>query len=446
MIGRHRACLALLAALLGCGGDGGDDTASPPSGQLAGAAGAAGASGQAGAPAQGGAAGSAGGQAGAPCQDTGQRPGGRSEMMGAFDTKRGRLVFFGGDDGLPKNCNPAPRALAELWAYDAACASFEQLTTDGGPGPRARGAAIYDEATDRLVVFGGRFRAGTSGAYTLYNEVWALDLGAMSWQQLTTTGTPPSARSNPVAVFSAATREMILHGGNTSTSGASFSPQADTWALHLDTLAWREIKPSGAKPKARLFHAAALDASTRRLFIYGGGGAGAFQGPFYGDLWALDLVTGSWESLHAGGNGAPLGRIWSTLLADGGKVVLFGGHDDGPVGNNNDTWTFDPATGQWASVVPPEDVVEQPAGFCQFPARFTAPNLAAPDRRSAQQAGFDPSSGRWLIFGGKTDCGLIDDVWSLDVASGQWSRQVEASIGEACLRRPNPEQCTSLCL
>jgi len=397
----------------------------------------------------GGGGGGRGGAAGkgVVCQDTGQRPSGRSEMMGALDSKRHRMLFFGGDDGFPKNCNPAPHAIGELWSYDVACGSFEQLEVGEGPGPRARGAAVYDEAGDRLVVFGGRYRKGSSGAYKLYNETWALDLATMSWQELATTGAP-SARSNATAVYVAATRQMVVFGGNTSTDALSFTPLNDVWTLDLETLAWSPVTTTGTKPKTRLFHTAAVDPAGSRLFVYGGGGVGAFQGPFYADLWSLDLATGAWLKLHNGGASAPRGRIWSTMMfvPEKEQLLLFGGHDDGEVGNNNDTWSFDLASKKWEALVPAEVVKTKATDFCVFPPDFTAPNLAAPDRRSAHMAGFDAGRGEWVIFGGKTDCGLIDDAWHLDVASGAWSRKVEANFGEACLRRANPDQCTNLCL
>jgi hypothetical protein len=299
-----------------------------------------------------------------------------------------------------------------------------------------------------MLVFGGRYREGSSGPYTLYDDVWALDLASLTWQPLAVAGAGPEARGNATAVLDASANELVVFGGNTSTSGLSFEPQNDVWALDLATNTWREVTTRGAAPKARLFHTATIDPVTRTLFVYGGGGENAFQGPFYDDLWKLDLATGAWEELDDGGAGAPRGRIWSTIAFDAGAsaLVLFGGHDDGDVGNNNDTWTFDLGTRAWTAIVPPEKVNAPAADFCEFPADFTLPNASAPDRRSAQVAGFDPEARALVIFGGKTDCGIINDAWSFDAAARSWTRLVEATIGEACLRGEYPEQCTSMCL
>ncbi len=382
------------------------------------------------------------------CVDPGQDPLPRTEAFAAFDSKRQRVVVFGGDVGVPQQCNPAPKPIGELWAYDVTCKYFSPVSPSGGPGPRARGLAVYDPEGDRMIVFGGRYREASSGPYTVYSDVWALGLETLSWQQIQTTGGGPSGRSSTSGAYNPATKELVLFGGNASTSGASFTPLDDVWALNLATGAWREITSTGAKPEARLFHSAAIDPASGRMFVYAGGGAGAFQGPFMADLWSLDIATGAWTQESAGGSGAPMGRIHSSLAFDAKqkRLLMFAGHDDGAVGNNNDTWAFDPAQKKWTELVPAEQVKTPAADFCLFPPDFTVPNLQAPDRRSAHVAVLDEAGGRWLIYGGKTDCGNVDDVWSFDLATNTWHTELPSTVGEACVRGKNPGQCTTLCI
>jgi hypothetical protein len=391
----------------------------------------------------------AGGGGGTPeCILTGEHPIPRTESMGVFDPTRGRVLFFGGDDGVPQNCNPAPHPIGELWTYDAACKTFEQVPLNGRPPPRARGAAAYDPDGDRMIVFGGRFRAEATGPYTLYNDVWALDLETLAWQQIPTTGTPPSPRSSTSLVYDGARGQLLVFGGNESTNGLQFLPLNDVWALDLATGEWRNIAPMGTPPVVRLFHAAALDPASGRMYVFGGGGETAFMGPFLSDLWSLDPATGAWTLEHDGAAGAPAPRIHAGVFFDtaASRLVLFGGHDDGSVGNQNDTWAFDPATKAWTMIVPPEQLVTPAPQFCLFPPDFTTPNLAAPDRRSAYLGVLDPTQSRIFVYGGKTDCGNIDDVWTFDLSTNAWTQQVEATLGEACVRGDHPEQCTTLCI
>lgn len=378
---------------------------------------------------------------------TTERPAGLSEAYGIMDPARRKLVFFAGNQGVPVNCQTATDHISVLWVYDTVCATFEKITTTGGPGPRARGMTVYDPDRDQMVIFGGRYRAASSGPYTVYNEAWALNLADYTWTEIQTEGAIPEARSNAAGGYNKLTGEMLVFGGNLSNQGITFLPRNDVWALNLETHTWRQIPGQGTKPEARLFHSSVVDSDNNRLYIYGGGGANAWTGPFLGDLWVMDLETGGWELLHDGKIGAPMGRIWSTVTWDrvAQRLLLFAGHDDGMLGNNNDTWSFDPTTKSWTGLTPPEEVFTPSNGFCDFPKDFTYPNMDSPERRSAQIAGLDETRGEWVIFGGKTDCGLIDDVWLFVLGQDSWVQLMDANVGETCTRSDQPGLCVALC-
>jgi hypothetical protein len=380
-------------------------------------------------------------------EELGERPDPRAEMMGIYDPRERCIVYFGGDDGVPQQCSPAPHPIGGLWVYDTTCQTFTEITYEEGPGPRTRGTAVYDAQEHRMILFGGRYREGSSGRYTLYNEVWALDLTTYAWELLHDgRGEAPAKRSTTSSIYNPAMHEVVLFGGNLSDNGLNFTPENDLWVFNLDTNLWRELSPQGSKPASRLFHSSAFDADNQTMYVYGGGDANAFVGPFFGDLWAFNLQTERWSLLSEGDEEvAPARRIWSTLAAHGGKVYLFGGHDDGALGNQNDTWSFDPASGEWTELIAPEQIENEPNGFCDFPADFTAPNLDAPDRREAHLAVIDPDRGEWFVYGGKTDCGIIDDVWTFDLNRESWVQSLPATIGEACIRGENPDQCSALC-
>ncbi len=81
-------------------------------------------------------------------------------------------------------------------------------------------------------------------------------------------------------------------------------------------------------------------------------------------------------------------------------------------------------------------------GFCDFPADFTAVDAESPERREAQVSAVT-EDGQLLTFGGKTDCGIINDAWSYDIASDAWTQLVRASVGESCVRIAR--DCETLC-
>src|SRR5205085_1827041 len=112
-------------------------------------------------------------------------------------------------------------------------------------------AMAGDWDRNRALMFGGRYRdkATTMGAYTLFNDTWAFDFASKTWSQLPTTGTPPSPRSN--TAIGVVGGLLLVFGGNTSSSGLTFTPQNDLYALDLKTNAWRTVTTQGTPPKAR---------------------------------------------------------------------------------------------------------------------------------------------------------------------------------------------------
>jgi N-acetylneuraminic acid mutarotase len=318
---------------------------------------------------------------------------------------------------------------------------------DDGPSARGRFAAAVDEERGWFITHGGRFRDdsdsgghhGTSSDYTLYDDVWAYDLNADTWTQLSESGGPDARVSHVAVVWDG---KLIIHGGNSSVSGAYYTALGDLWAFDLETLEWSELDASGG-PSDRLFHGGAVS-SDGMLYVYAGGDEQAFTGPFLDDLWALDLTTLTWTELHSGGSSAPEGRLSPSLVVDeaNNRLVTFGGHDDGILGNNNQVWAYDLSSGDWSQLHDGDVYANSASGTCDFPSDFTDPDYDSPERRYTQASALT-DSGEMLVFGGKTDCGVIDDVWSYDLADDTWSEQYSANSGEICLRAF--AECESLC-
>ena len=127
------------------------------------------------------------------------------------------------------------------------------------------------------------------------------------------------------------------------------------------------------------------------------------------------------------------------------EYLLFGGHDDQTLGNRNDSWSFNPTTNTWTALTG-EDTFNRPAnGFCDFPPDFTIVDRTLPERRNAHSFSWSNSCDRGLMFGGKTDCGAINDIWSYSAEQG-WVNKELATEGEVCRRwRSNPDNCANMC-
>lgn len=376
----------------------------------------------------------------------GLRPSRRSEHAGVFDPAGNLLVVHGGSTAIPVDCGiPTPTFEAETWIYDVACDRWH-TAADLGPGGRDRHAAAYDSNERRMIVFGGRHRVEKTGPYTLFDDTWAYEIATETWEEIATSSGPP-ARVNPSMAYDPEGHQIVLFGGNSSTSGAAYVPLDDVWLLDLEAGEWHEVTAPGG-PSPRLFGAAAWDEKRKRLVVYGGSDSSAFTvADYFEDLWALDLSgeTPVWELLDPGTPGtAPDGRYWSGLVRDaaGDRYLAFGGHDDGQLGNRNDLWAFDPEAGAWIPIREGDTFSKPAEGICDFPPDFTNVDDESPERRNAYVFAGGPDGA--FVMGGKTDCGAIDDVYHLDFETDTWTQVVVASFGESCLRKGGLN-CVGLC-
>jgi hypothetical protein len=383
---------------------------------------------------------------------TGGSPDPRADTAGTLSADGRSFVLFGGDTALPV-CGQTPKRahVGDTWLLDTTCGGWTEVSAMGGPSARARHAMALDANRSRALLFGGRTRVGSSGPYTLFNDLWAFDFTTKAWTELPTTGSGPSARAN--SAMAVAGDRLLVFGGSTDTSGLTFTPTNDTYALELTTGAWTKLATIGGPPPARLFHSFAVDPSGAYAYVYSGGDKNAFTGPFLTDLWTLEIGKAAWsKSTTSKGDTDGAGRIKFGLSARAGEagkapvLFAFGGHDDGALGNRNDVITTDTgaASPAWSSVRVGDVLAKMPSGACNFPVDFTTQDPASPERRSAFAFGASPSGASFVVAFGDSDCGRMSDAWWFDSVAGTWTAIRSTLPGITCLRTGSTS-CTSLC-
>jgi hypothetical protein len=368
-----------------------------------------------------------------------------NSLSGVLDATGKKFAVFGGDTAVPVCGPPGGHAfIADTYVLDVGCGTWTKLAA-GGPSARGRQAMALDPQENRAVLFGGRTSSG-GATYVTYADVWTFDFATSAWTQVKTSGAGPSGRANSAAVVDAASQRLVVFGGNTSTDGAVFVPQNDTWALDLTTGAWTQLATGGARPPAREFHAMAVDSDARVAYVYAGGDANAFTGPFLQDVWALDLASGAWHQVATSGTG-PGGRIEGGLVFDrvAKQLLAFAGHDDGAIGNENDLFALDVTTSpaNWTKLPPGDTPGSPPTGTCSFPPDFTKVDKLAPERRSAFACAPRIDGHGFVIFGGGGDCGLLADSWWWSNGSRQWTTVQASPVGLSCVRIQTT--CKGLC-
>ena len=190
------------------------------------------------------------------------------------------------------------RATAQEW---------NQLGPTGGP-PHGRfdSSAVFDDATNEMIVFGGFTQLPSN---TDLNDTWALNLsGAPQWMQLSPSGSAPQGRGGHTAVYDSANRRMIVFGGG---RGWSAPCSNDTWVLSNANSAggsptWTELTPTGGSPPVRIDHTAVYDPGSNRMIVFGGNNCFT-AGSYYNDVWVLTNANGL--------GGAP---VWTQLTPAGG--------------------------------------------------------------------------------------------------------------------------------
>jgi hypothetical protein len=237
-----------------------------------------------------------------------------SGMRLAFDSKRNRVVSFGG------------------WISGQSQTSFRALERnawvsigDNSEMPASEPGFVYDAARDRFVAFGGSAGRGQAHA-----DTWEHD--GTKWTKVASAG--PAARQAFVMVYDERRRRTVVFGGSgvatPPTPGATFG---DLW--EFDGAKWTEITaPNG--PGARFASGATYDSKRGLVIVFGG----MSRDGSFADLWSWD--GREWKKLADASPSGPDARAMGYLAYDRkrDRVVLFGGRKGWP-NDLNDTWEWD---------------------------------------------------------------------------------------------------------
>lgn len=294
----------------------------------------------------------------------------------AYDEARDRVVLFGGFDRVVFTS-----VFNDTWEFDGT--TWANVTPVNSPPGRRYHAMCYDCARGRMILHGG-----DDGTAAL-NDTWEYD--GTNWQQTALT-TAPTLRYGASMAYDAARARTVLFGGAAGT-GNSW-PLGDTW--EYDGAQWLQATPL-TSPPPRKGATLCYDTARARLVMSGGLGLLANPGNLnlnieLGDCWTYDGST--WTIANA----PPVPRCYHAMAYDRvrGRTVLFGGSGGWLQGGHGggsspilreETWTFDGAS--WTEVTP----------------------RPGPGGRYAHAVAFDSRRGRLLQFGGYNYTTLFGDTW-----------------------------------
>lgn len=287
--------------------------------------------------------------------DVKNKPGPLQDGEVAYDSKRNKIVLFGGASGY-RGDNQWDY-VNDTWEWDGE--TWTKMSSDLYPPARLDHAIAYDENRNVIVLFGG---LGQNGRLA---DTWEWD--GNSWVEKTTE-IQPNPRSGHEMVYDPVRKKVVLYGGY---SDPAFYNDAWEW----DGTNWYRINLNTEAPVASVF---ALSVNTDENFIFG------LLSGTPGGTWKWEKDT--WTRLYPGSE--PSNRSSTTMVYDPTRKVFvtFGG----VIGSSlaSDTWMFDGTN--WAE--------------------YTNSRIH-PSARSDMTIWYDPFRQRVVLFGGRDDSNVYNDMW-----------------------------------
>lgn len=364
---------------------------------------------------------------------TGGPPDARGHLTAVHNASSNRMIVFGGSNATQfVFVHPSVALRNDVWVLsnadgtETSTPTWTQLSPTGGsPSKRAGHSAVYDEANNRMIVFGGNTFLG--GTFTTGNDVWVLhnadgtETSPPAWELLSPTG-GPGPRWLQVAAYDPDTNRMIVFGG---VDGCCNNPVDEIWVLENanglgGTPQWMLLAATGTSPPVLHGRTGVYDPTTNRLIVLTAtsGTSGLNDIRVLENANGLDIngnpVNPNWTQLSPTG-GLPTAESGFSAVFDPAtnRVVVFGGAGvPVPGGRGNEVWILDNANG----------LAGTPA-WTQFSSTGTPPI-----GRDVHSAVFIQASNRMTVFGGRgcvtggpcTDFSLfgematLNDVWVLD--------------------------------
>ncbi|MGH7596220.1 MAG: Kelch repeat-containing protein [bacterium] len=192
----------------------------------------------------------------------------REDHTALFDSHGKRMVVFGGRNKSRDNDDINIYEIWAL-DLDPTSPSFEKwrnLTVeDKHPLGRSDHVAVYDSKKNRMIVYGG----WDKWEKKYFDDTWAFHFAPLDsgdtmgfWKQIKTKKSHPPKRRHAVGAYDAAQNWFIIFGGFGEEGYLN-----DVWAFDLDYDVWINITPG---PQPRIDQQAVYDPQSQRLIIYGG--------------------------------------------------------------------------------------------------------------------------------------------------------------------------------
>jgi len=202
----------------------------------------------------------------------------------------------------------------DLYEFNVRTLRWQRLVEMDSPSSKCRyyGQSICPYQ-DYLIFFGG------SSGHEYTDDLYKFNLKEHLFQKLETTGTPPSPRYKHQALI-VGNRMYILGGGNYKPT----TTVIDVFCLDLEAMTWSRIYTTGQVPQARVAHTCEYDKSSNSIYLWAGFNVDLER---MNDFYVLDLQTFQWQCLSEKLKSIPSARAFHSSCLNNNSIYIFGGAD-----------------------------------------------------------------------------------------------------------------------
>jgi galactose oxidase-like protein len=265
-------------------------------------------------------------------------PGNKDGPMMVYDSESDRLVLFGDHD----RCDVSP---SPTWVYDPRANTWVSMNPASPPSHRGHFAMAYDRQNDLVFVHGGQAYPNCGLAGT--DDLWAYSVNTNTWRNMNTRSNPPMSAARPSArwghrmVHDSAAGKLILYGGFGLGDAA-----ADTWAYDYATNTWENRTTSASPPmsvtRPPAINLAVMGYDSRRSRTM-------LMGDTTAEVWVYTHVTNTWEALVTSGTPPATGQAPPDLAYDSHSDRVVFVEDRLGASGSSRTFTFHPASNTWTN-------------------------------------------------------------------------------------------------
>lgn len=253
----------------------------------------------------------------------------------AYDSESDRIILFGGADS---RYMANSTRVGETWSYDYNTNTWTNLTTANGPPARGCHSMTYDEANDRMIIYGGMHPGIYYENLHFYQDTWAYDYNSNTWTNMSPPVNPGPLIQQGYAYDSESERTVIFGGRNQSHSddGVNYPAfsSSNTWVYSYSHNNWTKMSPANSPSRRAIVGMAYMTHLDKACFF-----GGIIPWNDFSDTWTYDYNTDTWTDMNS--PSPPSARYFHSFAYDSESkvIILFGGMQYGG-GYVDDTWAY----------------------------------------------------------------------------------------------------------